>query len=246
MWRFHYRAAAAGMAVLTLFPFALADPLQASAELGSGATVPSLPVGQDVPQPGIRLLIERVQQRYQKVSDLEARFVQRRLSRFGAVVVENRGQVFMSLPGKMRWEYEEPEQLFVTAGEEMYFYLPEDNQVQVFPAEEARVSRTPVMFLAGKGDLLRDFDIEETDWGSRLSPGNVQVRLLPRHHGASFTSLVLEIEPMNATIARLVKFDLLSNTIDYQFDEIHFDVGLAEGLFEFEIPPDAAVMYVES
>ena len=223
----------------------VSSPAPAAVQPGpaGGQAVPTS-AQENLPEPGIERLVARVQQRLREVEDLEARFVQRRLSRFGSVIVERAGKLYIQPPGRMRWEYEHPADLFVTAGEESYFFLSDDNQVQVFQTEASEASQTPIMYLAGKGDLLRDFDIEETDWGPKLAPGNLQLQLRPLQDDASFTLLVLEVEPMTATIARLVQVDRISNTIDYQFHDIEYDVGFTQGLFEFEIPQGADVVYI--
>jgi outer membrane lipoprotein carrier protein len=225
------------LAVVQLAPAAV-PPVPAALPAAPGA------LQEEMPGPGIERLVARVQQRIQEVADLEARFVQRRLSRFGSVLVERQGKVFIRSPGRMRWEYDQPANLFVTAGEEAYFFQADDNQVQVFQPDSTGESQTPIMYLAGKGNLLRDFDIEETDWGPKLAPGNIQLHMRPRQEDVSFTFLVLEVEPMTATIARLVNVDRISNTIDYQFHDIEYDVGFPDSLFEFEIPQGADVVYI--
>jgi len=199
---------------------------------------------EQMPEPGIERLVARVQQRLLEVADLEARFVQRRLSRFGSVLVEREGKLYVQPPGRMRWEYDQPSDLWVSAGEEAYFYLADDHQVQVFQPESSEASALPIMYLAGRGELLRDFDIEETDWGPKLAPGNIQLHMRPRREDASFTFLVLEVEPMTASIARLVNVDRINNTIDYQFHDIEYDVGLSDSLFDFEVPQGADVVYI--
>jgi len=220
-------------------------PVTAAVWPGPAAVRPgTAAVQDDLPGPGIERLVDRVQRRLRESGDVETSFVQRRLTRFGSVIVERSGKLYVSPPGRMRWEYDEPADLWVTAGEEAYFYLVDDHQVQVFQTEGSEASLLPIMYLAGEGDLLRDFDIEETDWGPKLAPGNIQLHMGPRREDASFNFLVLEIEPMTATIARLVQVDRISNTIDYQFHDIEYDVGLPESLFDFEIPQGADVVYI--
>jgi outer membrane lipoprotein-sorting protein len=46
-------------------------------------------------------------------------------------------------------------------------------------------------------------------------------------------------------IVRLVIYDNLRNTLDYQFHDVQFDPGLSEELFEFEIPEGADVIFIE-
>ena len=198
--------------------------------------------------PGIGLLVERVQERLDETTDLRARFVQHRLSRLGSITQTASGRLYMQTPGKMRWEYEPDDQLLVAGGlgREMYHFFPDDNQVQVYQSDQMSGSDIPILYLTGRGSLRRDFNIERVEWGPTLSPGNVQLELRPRRDGASFERLILEVEPMQAAIVRLVKFDNLRNTIDYQFHDVEFDIGLDDALFEFEIPDGADVMFVGS
>ena len=92
--------------------------------------------------------------------------------------------------------------------------------------------------------MRRDFDIQVVEWGTPLSRSNVQLELRPRRAGASFERLILEVDPVQATIARLVNFDNLRNIIEYQFYEVQYDAGLSDDLFEFEIPKDAEVFFI--
>jgi len=189
-------------------------------------------------------LIERIQDKYESV-ELKAHFVQKRLSRLGSVMTTVEGDLYIRTPGRMRWEYHTTNQLLVAGGpgRATYLYLPEDNQVQVMQADLSSASE-PILYLFGRGRLRRDFDIQVIDWGVPLHRGNVQLELLPRRGGASFERLILEVEPRQATVVRLVTYDNLRNTLDYQFHDIQFDPGLPDALFEFDIPAGADVIYV--
>lgn len=201
---------------------------------------------QPAQQEGLEALVRRVQEGHRQIHDLQARFVQRRGAP-GGRTLEARGTLYIKLPGRMRWEYESPEpRVAVTGGERLYWYLPADNQVQVFDLQSGEVGQTPTLYLAGQGDLVRDFRVEEGSWGVPLSQGNVQLRLLPVHEDAPFESLQLEVDPDTAMVARLVVVDLLGNATDYQFHDREVNVGLPDSLFEFRIPPAAEVIYVGS
>lgn len=200
---------------------------------------------QPAPAPGIDRLVERIQERYDD-ADIKAHFVQNRLSRLGSVMTSAEGELYISTPGRMRWEYTTIDQLMVAGGpgREIYLYFPRDNQVQVMQADVADPSRYPILYLAGRGSLRRDFDIQVVEWGTPLSRNNVQLELRPRRAGASFERLILEVDPVQATIVRLVNFDNLRNTIEYQFYGVQYDAGLSDDLFEFEIPKDAEVVFI--
>ena len=69
-----------------------------------------------------------------------------------------RGQLIVKKPGKMRWEYLAPERkLFVSDGVKFYSYLPDDKQVIMSAVPTDDNAATPALFLAGKGNLTRDF-----------------------------------------------------------------------------------------
>ncbi len=200
---------------------------------------------QQATAPGVELLIGRIQDKYRQ-TELQARFVQSRLSRLGSVMTTVEGNLYISTPGRMRWEYPANGQLLVAGGpgRETYLYLPEDNQVQVMRSDLANTSEMPILYLTGRGNLRRDFDIQVVEWGAPLARGNVQLELRPRRSGATFERLILEVDPLQATITRLVTYDNLRNTLDYQFHDVQFDPGLSDELFEFEIPEGADVIFI--
>ncbi|MGD8330804.1 MAG: outer membrane lipoprotein carrier protein LolA [Acidobacteriota bacterium] len=200
---------------------------------------------QEAPAPGIDLLVGRIQERYENAS-LQAHFVINRLSRLGSVMNSEEGEVYIHTPGRMRWEYTSTEMLMVAGGDgrETYLYLPRDNQVQVMQADASNPREYPFLYLSGRGNLRRDFDIQRVEWGNPLSRDNVQLELRPRRGETSFQRLILEVEPVRATIVRLVNFDNLNNTIEYQFHNVEYDVDLPDELFEFKIPEGADVLMV--
>ena len=77
-------------------------------------------------------LARRVEERQRNVQDLQGRFTQTyRSGVLGRDVVE-RGTVSIKRPGRMRWEYRDPEaKTFVSDGKSFYFYVPADKQVIV-------------------------------------------------------------------------------------------------------------------
>ena len=73
------------------------------------------------------------------------------------------GTVYFSRPGRMRWEYESPEQkLFLVDGANAWFYVPADHTASRAKINESSDWRTPLALLAGKADLsqlCRDIQI---------------------------------------------------------------------------------------
>jgi len=98
-------------------------------------------------------LVRRIETRHARTEDLVGRFVQSyRSGLLGRELVE-RGIVSIKRPGRMRWEYKDPEEkLFISDGETFYFYVPEDRQVIVQQQDEQRSLAARLLF--GQGGLL--------------------------------------------------------------------------------------------
>src|SRR6266567_617365 len=88
-----------------------------------------------------------------------AQAVVRRVEELHGREVTERGVVSIKRPGRMRWEYKDPEaKTFVSDGRRFYFYVPADHQVIVRQQDEER--SIPSLLLAGKGDILGQFAAE--------------------------------------------------------------------------------------
>src|SRR4029453_15693544 len=84
-------------------------------------------------------LVRRLEERQARAQDMTARFVQSyRSGILGRGVVE-RGVVRLKRPGRMLWEYKDPEKkTFLSDGKSYYFYVPADRQVIVRDQDEER------------------------------------------------------------------------------------------------------------
>ena len=99
-----------------------------------------------------------LQQRYQGIRDFSADFVQTYRGGVLRTQTTERGTVAVKKPGRMRWVYTAPERKeFVSDGQKIYFYLPQDNRCMVTDVPPDDQATTPALFLAGKGDIASDF-----------------------------------------------------------------------------------------
>ena len=120
-------------------------------------------------------LARRIEQKHRTLKDLTARFVQTyRSGMLGSAIVE-RGALSLKPPGRMRWEYRDPERkTFVSDGETFYFYVPADRQVIV--REQADSRGIPALLLSGRGDILTQFAVTEEP---AATAGLRRLRLVP-------------------------------------------------------------------
>ena len=62
----------------------------------------------------------------------------------------------------MRWDYTTPEKkLFISDGKTMFMYFPRDRQVMTNTVPDQDQATSAVLFLMGRGDVTRDFDVRE-------------------------------------------------------------------------------------
>src|SRR5262245_42368113 len=102
-------------------------------------------------------LIDGVERSFARMNDFRADFVQ--ISKD----VLNRKQeaachLYLKRSKMARWEYTTPEeQLFVSNGKTVYFYVPADKQVNREAVKETFDDRIPLMFLLGRSNLRNEF-----------------------------------------------------------------------------------------
>jgi outer membrane lipoprotein carrier protein len=151
--------------------------------------------------------------------------------------VVERGVVSIKRPGRMRWEYKDPEsKLFISDGRTFYFYVPSDRQVIV--AEQDAERSLAARLLSGKGGILDEFSASLDE---PLEEGVLRVRLVPRKEQAEVQRAFLDVEPSGRLRSILLE-DLQGNRTRFRFEGLRENTGLPDKLFRFEIPPGVEVV----
>jgi len=197
-------------------------PAILAALLQAAATAP--------PVASAEALARRIEEHHGRVAGLTARFVQTyRSALLGREVVE-RGVVSIKRPGRMRWEYRDPEpKTFVSDGSTFYFYVPADRQVIVRQQDDER--SIPGLLLSGRGDLLGQFEpsLEPSP------PGRHRLRLTPRTPEPEVESVLVEVDE-GYGIRSIEIEDAQGNLSRFRFDDVRPNIALPDRLFRFEIP----------
>lgn len=187
---------------------------------------------------------ERVQQRYDAVRDLRARFVQRTasvaLGSAGAATMEAGGEVFFAKPGRMRWSYQTPESsLVVSDGTTLWIYDPQAEEAQQFPLGPEFLSGAAIQFLLGDGRLVDEFEIAARDCGEK----RVWLLLTPRVD-SSYERLELGADRETGEIRSTVVVDILGNRTEVELDDVQTNTDPPADRFRFEPPPGTRVLAV--
>ena len=185
-------------------------------------------------RPPAEELARSLQQRYATVKDFSADFVHNYRGGALRTQVSERGTMAVKKPGKMRWTYTAPEKkTFVSDGVKIYSYIPEDRQVIVSSVPTGDDATTAVMFLAGKGDVVRDFTATYAKDGPS---GTWPLKLVPRKAERDYDTLVLALDPGTLQIRALTTTDRQGGESTFTFTNLKENRGLSDKDFVFRIP----------
>jgi outer membrane lipoprotein carrier protein len=205
-----------------------------------------------------RSALRAMESRYQHVHSLKATFFERYSDGKGAVQSES-GTVYFSRPGRMRWEYQSPDQkLFVVDGTNVWFYVPADRTVSRAKMKESADWRTPIALLVGKADLsrlCRSIELVAPAPSSTGTPedhpgqdGDTLLRCTPRNSPSDATDstgslreVLLETDPQ----ARLVRISLREAgniETEFRFGNWEENIPIPESRFHFQPPPGVTVV----
>jgi len=200
-------------------------------------------VGLEAQQSGVEVA-QALQKKYDSIRDFSADFVQTSNSGVLKRKMTERGTVVIKKPGKMRWEYRKPpeEKLAVSDGVKTYLYMPLDKQVHVTTLPTGDAAPTPLLFLAGKGDLLRDFTPSVVAAPPELASGTLALKLTPKTPQAEYEWLIIGMEPGTFTLRGLVWADTQGGTNSVVFERFKENIRPADSLFEFKVPNGVQIL----
>lgn len=198
-----------------------------------GPTPAAPPLGAAGESPSLDEVLDRVEKRYSG-DGFRADFLQESTIKAMKITDFARGQVFVKYPGKMRWEYQEPEpQIIITDGISLWMYRPEDNQVVTGGA--------PAFFRDGKGaSFLSDIKIIREKFNIAMDTTAEELfyrfTLFPREKSLDITEIRLAIDKKDYTIARIVTINQYGDETHIEMINHRFNVILEPSLFSFEVP----------
>jgi outer membrane lipoprotein carrier protein len=182
-------------------------------------------------------LAQALQRKYDTVRDFSADFVHRYRGGVLRQAVTERGQLVVKKPGMMRWTYEgEDKKVFVSDGRKMYSYLPADRQVYVTTVPDDDQASTPALFLAGKGNLLRDFTVSAAALPDGAPAGSVALKLVPQKGDRDYDWLVLVVDGRSLEWRMLVTGDRQGGESTFVFSHLQENRGVPDRTFAFQSP----------
>ncbi len=187
----------------------------------------------------LETMLTGIEKRYSG-RDFTATFFQR--SRLAAIDITEtaNGKAFFSHPGKMRWEYQEPEKHeIITNGKTLWIFRPEDKQVV---QGEART-----FFKAGAGGaFLSDIRLVREDYTitlERNDNGFAELFLVPKKKNPEISSIKMRIFQDTFKIDRVETTNVYGDTTTLEFMDIEFR-KLDPSLFDFVVPKGTDLLFM--
>jgi outer membrane lipoprotein carrier protein len=192
-------------------------------------------------------LAAAVQKKYDAIKDFSADFTHVYQGGVLRKQITERGRLIVKKPGKMRWDYTDPEpKQFVSDGVKMYSYIPQDKQVIVANVPSDAEAPTPTLFLAGKGNVTRDFTPSLVDAPAGSPGGTRALKLIPKTRQQDYDWLVLVLDPGTLAIRGLQTVDAQGGKSTFSFANLKENLGLADKAFAFTIPRGVDVVTAPS
>ena len=189
-----------------------------------------------------REVLTEVQNRYEKTNDFEASFIQEYIGRGFGQSSRGEGKVYFKKKGMMRWDYTVPNQKFISDGHTLWYYQPEEKQVLVSDVSSILKERTPLAFLAGEGNLSRDFKFLNLNQSVSDKEDNYVIELAPKEPMSTLTKLVLTVDKKTYTVLQADVFDGFGNLTRTRFINIKTNVGVSQSFFQFVAPSGTEVI----
>jgi len=190
-------------------------------------------------------VLNEIQNRYEKTKDFEANFIQEYIGKVMKQPNRGEGKVYFKKKGMMRWDYTVPNQKLLSDGHTLWYYQPEEKQVLVSDVSKVLKEKTPLAFLAGEGNLSRDFNLLNLNESVSQKEDHYIVELVPKESLATLSKLMLTVDKKTYTVLQADVIDGLGNVTRTRFIDIKTNTGLSNSFFHFTIPPGTEVIKMQ-
>lgn len=190
-----------------------------------------------------RLVAASVQTFYDQTRDVNASFHQTYVNKLYQRTDRSHGRVVFKKPGKMRWDYAEPNgKVIVSDRDRLLVYEPGDagEKGQVIEQAISRAQLPAAMaFLTGVGRLVDDFTFRLLDSAREGFTGGDVLELRAKVPSPHYDRILFYVESrpeVRGLVRRLVIIDAEGNRNRFDFTEMKFNAGVADAVFRWAPP----------
>lgn len=192
-------------------------------------------------------IVGLVQAFYDQTTTLQAMFDQTRYTRLYDRYDRAQGRVVFKKPGKMRWDYAEPNgQVFVSDGKKLLIYQPPEEgekrgQLIERALEEDQLP-SAFSFLTGRGKLDEDFEARLIEHDEQKYEDGYVLQLIPRRPTPHYEQLVFYVRALERNgkragiVQRVLIIDSAGNRNRFDFSNLKFNREIADKRFNYQPP----------
>jgi outer membrane lipoprotein carrier protein len=196
-----------------------------------------LPVSLAAEAPALAPLLKAVETRYNHAQTLQVVFHEAYTAPGQPRRTES-GTLLLRKPGRMRWDYTSPQgKLFVSDGKYLWLYTAANNQVEKMSIKESDDMRAPLAFLLGKLHFDKEFrNVQEQSVAS-----GTRITADPKTDSLPYTKVEFVVGPDNRIRhVKVTGYD--QSVLEFDFDQEKLNPPLEAKLFQFRMPPGAALV----
>lgn len=186
-------------------------------------------------------LMAKVQKYYADIKSLRADFRQEYTNTTFGKKSTSDGKLYISKPGKMRWDYAKPEKkYFISDGTTLWVY--EEVNKQAFEQSlKDQVLPVAITFLYGTGDLGKEFT-GSLDPGAYGAKGDLVLKLTPKQASAQYKNLWLVLDPKDYHVKESVILEASGNINHFKFVKVKLNGKVEEKYFKFVAPAGVKIV----
>ncbi len=152
------------------------------------------------------------------------------------------GKAVFCYPGKMVWEYLEPQQhKMITNGKMLWVYRPDQNQVMLGHAENFFKKGLGGAFLSDISKVRKNYIISLKDQDKTV----YKLLLIPKIKTPEIQSILIVVLKKNYNIKKIITQNIYEDTIEFEFRNLKFKT-IDDSLFEFKIPENASIIQLDN
>jgi outer membrane lipoprotein carrier protein len=215
--------------------------LLASAVVTSGfdlkADPPATPAAPTASQ-----VADKVQAFYNQTKTYQAHFKQEYYIKMHDKREASEGQVAFEKPGKMSWNYDQPNgNRVVSNGQELKVYQPAMQQMFVQPVDKSQYPAA-LSFLMGQGQLTSSFDLRLLDPATVKFSGGWVLEGTPKQPTPAYQKVLLYVDSATSQVRRVLILDAQGNRNRFDFDNPLVNTPVPPDSFTFTPPAGTQIV----
>ena len=191
----------------------------------------------------IAIIVDKIQQKYEKIDDFHAKFIQEATVKVLNKVEKADGEVWFKKPGKMRWNYYKPtKDQIVFDGSKIWFYDPEENQVIESNISSVADPSSSTTLFSGLGKIKELFDTTFSTNGKLNEKDNFLLDLKPKNDGGEFNKVTIAVDKESLLLKTFLLYDPYGNITKVSLEDIKINKGINNDIFNFVKPEGVEVI----